>query len=85
MRHARPVQTRPITAPSAAVTGNVASHAKPIVRTTAQRTWRHRRRPTPTPTTDEATTWVVETGAPTMDEARTTAVEAVWLENPSIG
>ena len=42
-------------------------------------------RPTPTPTTDDATTCVVDTGAPTYDEARITTVEAVWLENPSIG
>ena len=64
--HARPVQTRPMTAPSTADAGSVASHPNPMVRTTAQRTWRQRLRPTPTPTTDEATTCVVDTGAPTI-------------------
>ena len=63
--------------------GIVSSQAKPISRTTSQRTWCQRRRPPPTPTTDDATTWVVETGAPTYDEARITAVDEVWLASPS--
>ena len=54
-------------------------------RTIAQFTWCQRRRPPPIPTTEEATTWVVEAGAPASDEARITAVEAVWLARPSIG
>ena len=83
--HASPSQTSAKTAPRSAAAGSVASHPNAMVRTTVQRTWRQRRRPTPTPITDDATTCVVETGAPTYDDARITAVEVAWLENPSIG
>ena len=55
------------------------AQAKAIARTTTHRTCRQRRRPAPTPTTDDATTWVVDTGAPTKEAGRITAVEAVWL------
>ena len=47
----------------------VVSHEMPMWRTIDQRTWRPRRRPTPAPTIDEASTSVVLTGAPTSDEA----------------
>ena len=57
-------QITSIIAPRAAEAGRVKSQAKAIERTTPQRTWCQRRRPPPTPTTEEATTWVVETGAP---------------------
>ena len=61
------------------------TQASPIWRTIAQRTWCQRRRPTPTPTTDEATTWVVDTGAPSSEAPRITPADAVWLASPSIG
>ena len=61
------------------------SQAKPIDRTTVQRTCRQRRRPVPTPTTEETTTWVVETGAPRYEAGRMTAVEPVWLARLSSG
>ena len=35
------------------------------------------------PTTDDATTWVVETGPPRKDAARMTVVDADWLANAS--
>ena len=54
-------------------------------RTTAQLTCRQRRRPPPTPSTDDATTCVVETGAPTNDAPRITPAEAAWLATASIG
>ena len=54
-------------------------------RTTAQRTWRHRRRPPPTPTIDDATTWEVDTGAPTSEAPKITPADDAWLERPSIG
>ena len=59
------------------------AHARPIWRTIAQRTWCQRLRPTPTPITDEATTWVVDTGAPTIEAPRITPTDAVWLASPS--
>ena len=52
------------------------SHANAIWRTIAQRTCRQRRRPPPTPTTDEATTCVVEVGAPSSEAPRMTPVDA---------
>ena len=70
---------------NAAVAGTVTSQASSMFRTTRQRTWRHRRRPPPTPTTDEATIWVVLTGAPITDAPSRTAVEPAWLANASIG
>ena len=63
----------------------VTSQASAIERTIAQWTWRQRRRPMPTPTTDDATTWVVETGAPTIEPPKITAADAVWLVSPSTG
>ena len=75
---------RMITA-SIAAAGIVVSHAMPISRTISHRTWRQRRRPAPMPTTDEATTWVVLTGAPTSDAPRMTAVDDVWLVKESRG
>ena len=45
----------------------VVNHAKPIPRTTPQLTWCQRRRPAPMPTTDEDTTWLVETGSPASE------------------
>ena len=71
--------------PSTTVAGIVIAHARPIWRTTAQRTWCQRRRPTPTPITEEATTWVVDTGAPTTEAPRITPAEAVWLARPVDG
>ena len=56
-----------------------------MARTTAQRTCRIRRLPTPTPTTDDATTCVVLTGAPVSVAPSSTAVEPVWLASASIG
>ena len=61
------------------------SQARPIWRTTAQCTWCQRLRPAPIPTTEEATTWVVDTGAPTSEAPKITPAEAVWLARPSIG
>lgn len=57
----------------------------PISRTICQRTCCQRRRPAPTPTTDEATTWVVLTGAPIREAPRITAVDEVWLVKESMG
>ena len=37
------------------------------------------------PTTDDASTCVVLTGAPTNDEATTTAVDVPWATRPSSG
>ena len=61
------------------------TQASRILPTTSQPTWRYRRRPTPTPTTEEETTWVVLAGAPTTVAARITAAELVWLTRPSTG
>jgi len=66
------------------VPGMVIIQARPIWRTIAQRTWCHRRRPTPTPITEEAATWVVDTGAPTSEDPRITLADAAWLANPSM-
>jgi hypothetical protein len=55
----------------------VVNQARLISRTISQRTCFHRRRPPPTPTTDEATTWVVLTGAPMREAARMTTVDEV--------
>ena len=63
----------------------VISHARPMLRTTAQCTWCQRRRPTPIPTTDDATTCVVETGAPSSEDPKITPADAVWLARPSSG
>ena len=64
--------------------GIVVSHVVRFVRTTCQRTWCHRRRARPIPTTDEATTWLVLTGAPRTEAAKITAAELPWLTSPSI-
>src|SRR4029077_10576541 len=84
-RHPIALHTRNVPAPRSADPGSVKSQAKAIDRTTLQRTCRQRRRPVPTPTTEETTTWVVETGAPRYEAGRMTAVEPVWLAKPSIG
>ena len=39
----------------------------------------------PIPTTEDATTWVVETGAPTSEAPKMTPADAVWLAIPSTG
>ena len=62
--HATSRQITSATAASAAVTGIVIIQARPIWRTTAQCTWCQRLRPAPIPTTEEATTCVVDAGAP---------------------
>ncbi len=69
----------------AAAAGIVVIHASPMAPTICQWTWRARRRPTPIPTTDEETTWVVLTGAPINEEATMTAAELPWLTRPSRG
>ena len=66
------------------MTGIVISQARPIWRTTDQLTWWSRLRPAPMPTTEEATTWLVEVGAPSSEAPRMTPEEAVWLARPSI-
>ena len=71
------------TAAISAVAGIVVSQAMPISRTISHRTWCQRRRPTPMPTIDEATTCVVEIGAPRNEAPRMTADELAWLEKPS--
>ena len=53
----------------------VVSHANPMPDTILQFTCRVRRRPTPTPTTDDATICEVLTGAPITDDARITPAE----------
>ena len=72
--------------------GIVVSQATPISPTIPQPTCRQRRRPTPIPTIDVATTWVVLTGAPAIEAARMTPalarlahepVEAAQWEDPS--
>ena len=70
---------------SSAVAGIVISQARPICRTTAQLTWCTRRRPAPMPTTEEATTWLVDVGAPSTEAPKMTPDDAVWLASPSIG
>ena len=77
IRHVTHLQGTSSNAASTAHTGSVVTQANSMSRTTRQPTWRHRRRPTPTPTTEDATTCVVETGAPTKDDAKITAVELV--------
>ena len=67
-----------------AQTGNVTTQASPISRTTGQRTCRQRRS-APTPTTEEATTWVVLTGAPSAAAPPMTRVLDAWLMSPSSG
>ena len=44
-----------------------------------------RRRPAPTPTIEEETTCVVDTGPPIIDAPRMIAEEADWLARPSTG
>ena len=56
-----------------------------MVVTMRQFTWRKRRRLTPMPTTDDASTCDVLTGAPTSDEATTTAVDVPCAARPSSG
>src|SRR5215217_2441966 len=71
------------TTPSVADTGRVISHARPMLRTTDQCTWCQRRRPTPIPTTDDATTCVVETGAPAARTRRShRPTRSGWLGLP---
>ena len=53
--------------------------------TAAQRTCRQRRRPPPTPTIEEATTWEVDTGAPASEAPKITPADAAWLASPSAG
>jgi hypothetical protein len=65
--HATLLQTRTVTAASAAVAGIVVAHATAISRTTVQCTCRQWLRPPPTPTIEDATTCVVEIGAPMND------------------
>src|SRR6476646_9325360 len=69
----------------AAAAGMVTNQARANVRTSGQWTWRQRRRPPATPTTDDVTTWVVLTGAPINDAPKRTAVEPVWLDSASSG
>src|SRR5689334_942534 len=57
--HTSHCSTPYMAAASTAVMGIVISQARPISRTISQWTWRNRFRPRPTPTTDDATTWVV--------------------------
>ena len=71
--------------PSAAVAGIVSAQASAMSPTAAHRTWRQRRRPPPTPTIDDATTWEVETGAPASEAPKITPADAVWLARPSAG
>jgi hypothetical protein len=63
--------------PRTADAGIVITHARPMLRTTAQCTWCQRRRPRPIPTTDDATTWVVDTGAPSSEDPKITPADAV--------
>ena len=56
-----------------------------ISRTTGQLTWCIRWRPAPAPTTDDATTWVVLTGAPTAVDTSSTTAEPPWLARLSTG
>ena len=64
--------------------GRVTTQASPISRTTGQRTCLHRRS-APTPTTEEATTCVVLTGAPNAAAPPMTNVLDAWLMSPSSG
>src|SRR5256885_4170355 len=57
--HAIASQTKSVIAPSTPVAGSVRSHPTPIAPTTRQRMCLQRLRPPPTPTTEDATTWVV--------------------------
>jgi hypothetical protein len=61
----------------AAQIGIVITQAIPISRTSSQWTWRHRLRPPPTPTTEDATTCVVEVGAPAREAPKITPADAV--------
>ena len=70
--------------PARALIGRVINHAAPISRTTVQCTW-WGRCAIPTPTTLEATTCVVLTGAPSAAPASITAAEPPWLTSPSNG
>ena len=63
----------------------VTSQAKPIRRTMYQCTWWRRPRPAPMPTSEDATTWVVEIGPPSSEAPKITAAEALSLARPSIG
>ena len=72
-------------APSATVAGSVTTQANAIEPTIDQRTCRNRLRPAPAPTTEDATTCAVETGAPANALPRMTAVDALWLAKASIG
>src|SRR6266511_3836619 len=72
-------------AANTAAAGKVVTQASRILPTTSQPTCRYRRRPTPTPTTEEETTWVVLAGAPTSEADRITAAELAWLTRPSTG
>src|SRR6202142_4023537 len=64
--------------------GIVVSQVIRFLRTTAQRTWCHRRRARPMPTIEEATIWLVLTGAPRSDATKITPAELPWLTSPSI-
>ena len=64
--------------------GIVTSQASRISRTTGQRTCR-RRCAAPTPTTEDATTWVVLTGAPRNADTPITPALEPWLTRPSSG
>ena len=86
--HARPVQTRAsdgaehVRTPGASGEPSESDLSATIV----QRTWCQRRRPPPTPTIEEATTCVVETGAPIAEAARSTRGRgALASAKPSIG
>jgi len=61
----------------------VISQASPISLTIAQLTCLHRLRPPPIPTTEEATTWVVEVGAPSREAPKMTPAEELWLASQS--
>ena len=68
-------------APTAAAAGRVRSQARAICPATDQCTWA-RRRPSPLPSTEPATTWVVESAKPRLAELRMTAVELASAVKP---
>src|ERR1700681_3329722 len=82
--HVNSLQSGYAAAPATALIGSVINHAAPISRTTDQLTW-WLRCCIPTPTTLEATTCVVLTGAPRAAPANITAAEPPWLTSPSYG